>query len=105
GDAAAAGSIECLANLVDRERGAPGRQRDQVQTRQKRRAVAGVAVDVPLLLDQHALAAPGAVAANRQQVRQRAGRDEDRGLLAQLLRHRLLEAGDDATARVVVRLD
>ena len=100
-DARALRLIEHVLDLVGGEGGAARRQRHERQVAERLRAVAFVLVEVALLLDDDA-ARPAGQRAHRHVVRERAGRHEDRALLAEQARALRFQFLDDAAERVGV---
>ena len=100
-DARAFGLIEHVLDVVGGERRAARRQRHQRQVAQRLRAVAFVLIEVALLLHDHA-ARPAGQRPHRHVVGERAGRHEDRPLLAEHARALRFQLLDDAAERVGV---
>ena len=90
-DARALRLIEHVLHIVGRERRAAGRERHQRQVAERLRAVAFVLIEVALFLDDHA-ARPAGERAHRHVIGERAGRHEDRALLAEHARELRLPA-------------
>jgi hypothetical protein len=99
--AAGRGAVEDLLDVVPGERRPSGCEGDEVQARQRLRRVARVVVDVAHVLDDHA--SPSArEGAQRDVVRERAGREEERALLAEERREVLLQLLGRAAQAVLV---